>query len=123
MFSYCNRNNRSSSNKNIYDYNVEKYKIERQPSFLCNGIYQQHVVNRGVPDNLIDINSQLRGQGSSYQHCMNDSREIQFESIRPMPAIPKNGSPCMASTSYRCERLPELNRSYPKYGHPDLSKK
>lgn len=124
MFSYCNRNNRSATNTNIYDYSINNLKLPiHKPVFLCDGSYQQQILNRGIPKNLVDLNSHLRGHVQK-DNCFNDSNDIQFSSIRPLPAFNKDNSkiPCMNLISYKNDsnKVTYLNKTRPIYGHPDL---
>jgi len=126
MFSFCNRNNLSYGNQGIYDYSTNNLKKPiHKSSFFCDGSYQQQILNRGIPHNLIDVNSKLRGQNSHADHCFNDTREtqVQFSTLRPLPMYSRDHSkiPCMNVTSYKSEvPVTYLNQTRPIYGHPDL---
>jgi hypothetical protein len=124
MFSYCNRNNSvQDKNKDIFTYATQDYKFQHKP-WLCNGSFQQQKQGRGVPSNLIDLNSKIRGQGSMFQeNCRNDTPEIQFQSLRPMPYYARTEGPSMTVTSYTTESTAHrdnINISRPTYGHPDM---
>ena len=126
MFSYCNRNNSVvNTNTDIYQYSTNDYNTNAHNPWICNGTYQQQKQNRGVPSNLIDASSKLRGQGAEYQ-CLNDTKEIQFSTLRPKPIFERTGNggvPCMTVTSYTNEVInkgEDRNVSRPVYGHPDV---
>ena len=124
MFSYCNRNNNKSiTNDTIYNYSTFSNPRDR---FLCDGSYQQQMVNRGVPSDLIDINTNLRGQNSKSQnYCMNENdSSLNFSTFRPMMFPPQSQGPCMAVVSYKgsssCSQVNNLNQSRPIYGYPNI---
>ena len=125
MFSYCNRQTDQNLSDPMYKYTMNEFK-QRNP-FICNGTFQYQKSNKGVPTSLIDINSQLRGQGSAFQdHCNGGVNDIQFSTMRPMPSIEKSNPPCMNIISYKHDTSTNtnncgLNRSRPTYGHPDLN--
>jgi hypothetical protein len=124
MFSYCNRNNSvSDKNQDMFKYRTNDYDFKHKP-WLCNGSFQQQKQNRGIPSNLVDLNSKIRGQGAEYQ-CLNDTKEIQYGTLRPRPFFDRIGGagPSMTVTSYTSEisnARDNRNSSRPVYGHPDM---
>lgn len=120
MWNYCNRNNKTETNDSIYDHTM--YARPTKVPFLCNGTFQYNSLNKGIPFDLIDENSILRGQGST--NCITDSDQIQFSSLRPFHTIEKGPPPCITVNSHTHNsprQQADLNKTRLMYGHPDFA--
>jgi hypothetical protein len=98
---------------------MQGFKNSDTQPMLCNNIYQSQMYNRGVPGNLIDINSNIRGQNSKLNHCTEDSETpLQFSTFRPTPMIPKGSPPCTNVNVFKndSQNISTMFQTRPIYG-------
>lgn len=143
MYTWCNRNKKSFGNETVYDYTTTRFCADNNTSVLCDRVFQSNLCYKSVPFDLIDLNSNLRGQNSQAQHCFNDNNDIQFSTLREQTIVPMGRGPCITVNSSKnnsscshfaggCDRScgcsskctckqTLINRSRPVYGHPDMN--
>jgi hypothetical protein len=105
MYTFCKRNKSEYNNANdkIFSYGMSTLPLGDTSGIkpqLCNNLYQPYQSNRGIPSNLNDINTNLRGQDRRLNHCNNDSDEIQFSTIRDIFVTPLGPPPSSTWTVY-----------------------
>ena len=97
MFSYCKR--AGLDNTKAYDYYMSNSPSKNSSPMLCSSLNPSFVQNRGIPIDLISVDSKLRGQDSSEQpFCSNydEAEGLQFTTFRdqyltqraPIPTAP-----------------------------------
>lgn len=127
-FSFCNRNKGTydKSNNGVYNYSINDIQTTqgfKKNPLLCPGLTQAFVQNRSFPKELIDVNTQIKGQDSHFQHCFEDNTELQFSSLRPFYGLPKGPPLTVQVNSFGESRCNDLwigqNASRPIAGIPD----
>jgi hypothetical protein len=108
MFTYCKRTT-IESNAPFNYLKIQDSKPKKITARYCNNLNLPYVQFRGIPTELVDISTQLKGQDSSMQTlCSNEEAgldEVDLSSYRRMPFIHK---PCMGP-SPRVEMTPLNN--------------
>lgn len=94
MFSYCKRC--TVNNEAAYDYQMTMNKPPKKAT-PCHNLGVPYVQYRGIPVDLVDLNSQIKGQDSRFQtFCKNEETEcdnnIDLSEFRKFPHIPKLGA-------------------------------
>lgn len=86
MFSYCKRATFIDPKTMEYNTSVENTTAGKR-NMLCQGINMGTHLNRGLPRDLIDLETAMRGQNRSLQpYCANEVEDIQFSVFdRAMP--------------------------------------
>lgn len=105
MFSYCKKGKTITTKQSSapFEYRTSQLNtlsncggFSRDPS-LCQNLYQPYVQNRGIPRDLIFLETTLQGRDKSVQpFCGNaesTDNEIQFSTFREMPIIPRGAPP------------------------------
>jgi hypothetical protein len=130
LFSYCKRTSNNEHTHVPYVYKMSPLQtiqgFNKLPAY-CQGLNVPYVANRGLPRNLIERETELRGQGKIYQpYCANTTEkgDLQFSMFdylqnmpyphkAPIPCVPtpvvqmspSGGSPCSHShITTRCGR-------------------
>ncbi len=113
MFSYCKRTTSNPYTHVPYQYHMSPLQTAdgfgKTPMY-CQNINVPFVHNRGVPRNLLDLESKLKGQDKSVQpFCANpcNEKDLQFstfkwltEQPRPVGPIPCAPVPMIEVKSY-----------------------
>lgn len=106
LFSYCKRTSNNEYTNVPYLYHMSPLQtvqgFGKIPAY-CKRLNVPYVANRGLPRNLIDMETELKGQGKRYQpYCANthEKGDIQFSMfdwLKDVPQPNKAPIPCVPS--------------------------